>query len=138
MKVSKFYPPYQNSGKTRFPESKQQSGVYLIREDGKDVYVGYSGTDLYRTMYRHFQHWNDPTQYRVSYQSRLSKKKYTVRIVYCNPAQARRLEQFLIMRLMPRDNVNSLKPVDLSLKDMNQILKTGWDYEETPADFVPF
>ncbi|HQB20468.1 MAG TPA: hypothetical protein PK495_07815, partial [Bacteroidales bacterium] len=35
---------------------------------------------------------------------RLKKKKYTVRIVYCTPKQARYLERALIVKHKPRDN----------------------------------
>lgn len=41
MKVFKFLPPYKPTGKTTFPETKNRTGVYLIKKNGILVYVGY-------------------------------------------------------------------------------------------------
>ena len=35
--------------------ARKRPGVYLIYKKGVLSYVGYSGTDVYKTMYRHFQ-----------------------------------------------------------------------------------
>jgi len=107
MKKFKFLKPYANAGIgfiTNFPESKKRSGVYIIKEDGVIVYVGYSATDLYTTMYRHFQEWNDKRGARVTYFNLLNKRVYKVRLVYCTPLQAARLEKALIIKYYPRDN----------------------------------
>lgn len=53
MKVFKFIPPYNNKGKSNFRTAVNQSGIYLIKENGKLVYVGKSGYNLYKTMHRH-------------------------------------------------------------------------------------
>ena len=68
MKKSKWRPPYTKDGKTNFPLRKK-SGVYLIKKKdlGSIVYVGFSGSDLYKTMYRHFQQWTHPQQPVVTY-----------------------------------------------------------------------
>ena len=58
MKKFNFLPPYQKKGKTTYPETLNKSGVYLIKENNVQVYIGYSGLNLYRTMYRYFQAWN--------------------------------------------------------------------------------
>lgn len=138
MKVTRFYPPYQKDGKTTFPEAQKQSGVYLIKKEGKLVYVGYSETDLYKTMYRHFQHWNDPKQYRVSYQSEMKKNRFTVRVIFCTPRQAKRLESYLILRHLPDDNIQGMNDEKYSTPEMKQIMEAGEKYHETPAVFVPF
>jgi hypothetical protein len=83
----------------------KQSGVYLIKSkrSGKIVYVGYSTSQLYRTLYRHFQQWKDisrTVQTRFTY----SKTGYTVRVIFTTPARAASLEKYLIMKLQPRDN----------------------------------
>lgn len=122
MKVFKFFSPYRAGGKTTFPDSRTRTGVYLIKENGKLVYVGYSGTDLYKTMYRHFQEWNDRTQQiRITYYNKLKTNNYTVRIIYCTPKQAARLEGALILKHQPRDNTNTYLGFELDNAD-HQIL----------------
>jgi excinuclease UvrABC nuclease subunit len=130
MRVFKFLPPYKGKN-TTFPEAVKRSGVYIIKKAGKIVYVGFSGTNIYKTMYRHFQSWNDRTQQRVTYKN---LKNITVRVIYCTPVQANRLEKFLILKY---------KPID------NPIIYDGWaaDHKEneageiylsTPTDVSPF
>lgn len=103
MKVFKFRPPYQKNGKTTFPE-RERPGVYIIKEDNKIVYVGFSSNNLYRTMYRHFQRWHHRFQPVVTYSNRIKEKAYTVRVIYCTPKQADKLEKMLIKKYQPRDN----------------------------------
>lgn len=118
MKVFRFVTPYLSNGKTRFPDRKK-CGVYLIRENGKIVFVGYSENDLYRTMYRHFQTWNHTGQEVAVYQGNFkgsgagrSQSRYkpdnkiTVRVVYGTAKQARALEIWLIQKIKPRDNAD--------------------------------
>lgn len=105
MKVFKFLPPYKPSGKTNFPEAQKRTGVYLIKKNNVIVYVGYSASNLYKTLYRHFQTWNDKQQPdRISYQEQLSRNKFTVRVVYCTPKRAAALEKALILKHNPKDN----------------------------------
>lgn len=135
MKKYKFLPPYQKPGKTSYPETIKKSGVYLIKENGILVYVGMSGNNLYRTMYRHFEAWYHKQQEVVSYQSRLSRHKYTVRVILCTPAQAARLERYLVLKHNPRDNDLKYKGYQLNAWD-NQVYET---YTKTPVtDEVPF
>ena len=76
------------------------AGVYLIYDNEELVYVGYSGNNLYRTLYHHFTQWNDNKQYRAIY-----SEKHVVRVVYCKTAaQAANLEKALIIKFQPRDN----------------------------------
>lgn len=109
MKVYKFAPPYRpgktkGSQRTTFPETRDHAGVYIIKEDGKIVYVGFSSYSVYKTMYRHFQEWNHRFQEVVSYASRLGRHKYTVRPILCTDRQAYALEKRLIRKYRPRDN----------------------------------
>ena len=97
--------PYTPDGKTTFPGSRGRSGVYLIKKGSEVVYVGHSRTNLYRTLYRHFQVWNHPTQSVTTY-SKLGG--YSVRVIYTTPAQAPRLEAYLVNKLQPRDNQHKL------------------------------
>lgn len=109
MKVFKFTPPYRqdknsSSRRTSFPETKNFPGVYIIKEDNKIVYVGYSSYSVYKTLYRHFQEWNHQFQEVITYASRLNRHKYTVRPILCTDKQACALEKRLIKKYHPRDN----------------------------------
>jgi len=104
---SRFIKPYKDDGSTNLLFCKGKAGVYQIQdENGETVYVGYSGTNLYKTVLRHFQSWEDKTQIRVYYQY---KKSYKVRIVITTPERAEKLERALIVALKPKDNPNKLK-----------------------------
>ena len=135
MKKYKFLPPYQRTGKTSYPETIGKSGVYLIKEAGSLVYVGMSGTNIYRTMYRHFQAWHHKQQEVITYQSRLARYKYTVRVILCTPQQAARLERYLIIKNKPRDNDMKYQDYQLNTWDLT-VYET---YNKTPVtDEVPF
>lgn len=120
---TKFLPPYVN-GKTTFAEAKNKSGVYLIKEDGVIVYIGYSSNNLYRTLYRHFQDWNHTSQQVITYKGK-DLDRYTVRIIYCTPLQAERLEAYLIQKMEPRDNYMKMK----SYADDNNAEKVYQSYK---------
>lgn len=80
----------------------QLPGVYVIYKNEKIVYVGFSGYNVYKTLYRHFQQWNDPTQTRVIYNKNDNRIK--VRVIYCSPTKAKKLESALILKYKPKDN----------------------------------
>jgi hypothetical protein len=93
--------------------AKGKSGVYIIKEDGKTVYVGQSQTNLYRTITRHFQDWNDRrSPDRITYRHGLRRHRYTVRVVFVSPARAMKLETMLIKKHRPRDNAAKLNEID--------------------------
>ena len=131
MKVFKFLPPYKKDGKTNFPETMNRTGVYLIKENGKIVYVGFSGYNLYKTMYRHFQRWRHKTQEVVSYRDDMKSKDYTVRIVFCTTKQAAALEKALIKKHRPRDNEMKYKINELPVPEQRYIETVEDVYEET-------
>ncbi|MCF8460455.1 MAG: hypothetical protein K9G46_07005 [Flavobacteriales bacterium] len=134
-KKTRFLPPYKKSGRTTFPESNGRKGVYLIKLDGKLSYVGFSGSDLYKALYRHFQEWNDRRAPRVVYPPDL-RDRCTVRVVYCNTAaQAAKLEKALILFHQPKDNPDKLERYQLSLADAPAFGQMLDDYEE--AEFIP-
>ena len=58
MKVYKWVHPYNENDKPAIKSSWEKSGIYIIKQNGKIVYVGQSGYNLYKTMYRHFQSWD--------------------------------------------------------------------------------
>lgn len=104
--------PYTANGRAVFP-TRQWPGVYLIfRADGLR-YVGFSGSDVYKALYRHFQQWNDQSRDRprAVYPKGGSTR---VRVIYTNgAAQAARLERALIIRFRPADNPDKLLNYDL-------------------------
>lgn len=131
MSKSKFLPPYTPEGKTTYRDANNKSGVYLIKEKGKVVYVGYSGKNIYRTLYRHFQKWDHPYQKVTTYASR---DNYTVRVILTTPAQAERLEAYLVNKYQPRDNDIKLKAYaekETGKEDFAK-MKTAEDYEPAP------
>lgn len=101
MRSSKYLPPYTN-GRTNFP-IRRRPGVYLIRHRGALRYVGFSRVDVYKALYRHFQSWNDRSR---PYSRATYPSTATVRVIYCNAAQAARLERALILKHKPPDNPN--------------------------------
>jgi len=106
--VYKELPSYENGyrGKTNIAWARGLTGVYIIKRDGKIIYVGDADGLLYKTAIRHFQKWND-TEYkkRISYKDTLDDYRYTIRLVVTNTAeQAHKLEQALIKKYDPEDN----------------------------------
>ena len=85
-----------------------KSGVYIIYINGQLRYVGYSTTQLEKTILRHFQSWNDKTQIRVSY-GPISRRNATVRVTLCSPERAKKLESALIIKHKPIDNPDKLR-----------------------------
>jgi excinuclease UvrABC nuclease subunit len=127
MKVYRFRPPYKANGKTTYPDTRQKSGVYIIKENGRIVYVGRSAANLYKTLYRHFEHWSHRSQEVTTYKG--SRKSYTVRVILCTPRQAARLEMYLIKKIQPRDNEAKYKAYQLDFSDIS----TGKAYEAAPV-----
>ena len=107
--------PYQGNGKTTF-NIQNKPGVYLIYRGEDIVYIGFSGTNLYKTLYRHFQKWNDPTQIRVTYRN---LNDITVRVVYTATKQhAFKLEKALINKYKPKDNPTQYTSYEPSAGDI--------------------
>ncbi|MEA5404515.1 hypothetical protein VB776_16400 [Arcicella sp. DC2W] len=119
MRKSKYVSPYDSKGNTSFSERTQRSGVYVIRFQGQIIYVGMSKTNVYKTLYRHFQVWNDfreesretknqhARRYnRITYQEarRNNFKGYTIRVILATEKQTIELEKMLIRKHKPIDN----------------------------------
>ena len=137
MKKSRFKKPYKKGGKkTNFPHTQKKSGVYLVmsRQTKKIVYIGYSQSQLYKTMYRHFEKWPDPTQVRVT----LDRDRYLVRVVLVGPKKAAKLEQALIAKYKPTRNPEQVKTADLTKAERAKMDKEFNDYFGEPVDNVPF
>ncbi|MDR0207017.1 MAG: GIY-YIG nuclease family protein [Bacteroidales bacterium] len=131
MKVFKFLPPYKKDGKTNFPQTVNRTGVYIIKENGVIVYVGFSGYNLYKTMYRHFQSWHHKTQEVISYKSHMRSSDYLVRVIYCTPKQAAALEKALIKKHKPRDNEMKYRIIKMPFVERNYIETVEDIYQET-------
>jgi len=105
IKKFRFRKPYKKNGRTNFPDASKKSGVYIIKKNDKIIYIGYSNSDLYKTLYRHFQTWNDKqSPERISYKNQLKNNEFMVRVVYCSPKRAEALEKALILKHRPKDN----------------------------------
>lgn len=135
-------PPYTDDGRTTFPV-RNRPGVYLIRRDtflgGAPVlYVGHSRTDVYKTMYRHFQVWNDSTRSqdrRMTY----SRGAHEVRIIWtATGAKAVELEAALILKLRPRDNPNKLAEYELTAAGARMAKEAGEARTIPPDEEPPF
>jgi excinuclease UvrABC nuclease subunit len=127
-------PPYLANGKTALPNVVNKSGVYIIKENAKIVYVGYSGSNIYKTMYRHFQKWNHTGQSVVTYEAWLKTRKYTIQVTLCPPARAEKLERALVKKHNPRDNENKYTQYQLKLTDIELVN----DFYETSTEEAPF
>ena len=119
MKASKWTKPYRyernSSGKlvkkttlTGVPPTGKVSGAYLIYHipSQQIVYVGKSHTQLYKTVYRHFQKWvrpkNNPGDF--GYKTFRNANTYGIRVFTCTPKQADRLELYWINKYKPKYN----------------------------------
>lgn len=134
MRGTAFKPVFTKPGRysQHIRDSRGKAGVYLIKNPrGKLVYIGMSETNLYGTLTRHFQAWNDPTQKRTVYPQEIG---YKARIIYTRKDQAAALERALIIKHRPRDNPNKLEQYTLA-----SLTKTQNNYlQQIPADSVPF
>ena len=102
----KFTKIYNSDGTTNVRYFWKKKGVYEIFENENLIYIGYSATNLYRTLLRHFQKWHDSDQPdRIFY---TSKSNMYVRITTFAKSTAdekiHNLEMDLIRKFKPRDN----------------------------------
>lgn len=122
-------PPYyyKNGVKHTTFNIRNVPGVYMIYKSDELVYVGYSGNNLYRTMYRHFQDWSKSKQYRATY-----NENVLIRVVYTKTAaQANNLETALIIKYKPKDNGNVYIDFETDEKE-NKALEIYLDEETQP------
>lgn len=112
---------YDKAGRVNFEGIRGRSGVYIIRENSRIVYIGYSARNLYKTMLRHFQVWNHPGQPVVSYAG--SRHQYKARVILLPAKQAVEFEKKLILKYKPRDNRN--KYLEYSSQARQLKLKTS-------------
>lgn len=125
-------PPYKN-GRPFY--TAKQAGVYLIYRAGVLVYVGHSQTNLYRTLYRHFQSWNDKTQQRIIYSPTDANIK--VRVIYTPPSKAQKLERALILKYQPADNPNKYETYLFTRRDEDLTEEAETEFTSDNVD-IPF
>lgn len=136
--------PYNEKGKPTF-KKRNVKGVYIIRNKKDILYIGYSGSDLYKTMYRHFQKWNDKSQIRVEYKN-INNLKIDI-ILTSTKLQASRLEKALIIKYKPKDNPEqywlNFDTDDKEQEIYKEYLYKNWNVKKvkdnkTNADEYPF
>lgn len=137
VQVSPWFEPYQaGSNKTRLREfTASDCGVYLIRtkRSEKIRYVGYSSTQLYKTLYRHFQSWQDASQYRVEY----DRRQMEVMILETPCSVANAIEQAYRIKYDPPDNDAQVNP-DL-FKPVRRLPTENYNTTDPNAEnYVPF
>ena len=138
-KKTNFLSAYDKDGKPNLKllsASKKQSGVYFVKDTAdKIVYVGYSKTQLYKTIYRHFQSWKDNTQRRATF-----PRDYKVRIIFTTPERAALIEKFLITQIRPQDNEILYKENELKKYEAEKARKWIGEAEHIPnvdIDSIP-
>lgn len=101
---SRLIAPYKKDNRSsNISFAKKKMGVYIVYENGKLAYIGYSGVDLEKTCLRHFQDWSRSVQSRVVFRNR---EACQVRIVLTStPERAYNLEQALMAKYRPQDNI---------------------------------
>lgn len=118
IKVYKQLPKGGKSGKTNLFIFNKKRGVYIIKErinktgQEKIVYIGSSyekeingkksKADLYKTIIRHFQDWEEHPERNtggLSFKKYLNSRTYYVRVILCNTVKrAENLEKNLIQK----------------------------------------
>jgi len=118
-----------------------QAGVYFIKENKSNtiVYVGYSVSNLYKTITRHFQSWTD-IQRAVKTRFTYPKYGYSVKIIFTTPTEAALLEKYFILKLQPRDNSikyeNYLFPDELHQAE--KIVNNDYIFLSNTTEDTPF
>lgn len=150
MHTHRFIPVFKQlprDGGTKFNLgfTKGKSGVYIIKENGKIVYIGYSYSNLYKTITRHFQNWNHRYQRVVTYANLVHSNRYTIRVVFTSPNKAKKLEEALTTKYQPRDNDQIVFPEEYEeeeeiIKEHKKVVKEyestdKWDYPPDWDDF---
>lgn len=137
IKKTKWFSIYNENGSTNLGFTKGKKGVYIIKELNQIVYVGYSEHDLYKTITRHFQKWNDEQQpERISYSNQKEFIDFKIRVILCDDKRLADLEKGLIMKYAPRDNKLHYRGYFKASKKRSVMHNALHWYKE--ADEVPF
>lgn len=147
LKATGFFKPYTPTGNYNLRNTGK--GVYIIKKNGKTLYVGLSLSDVQTTLYRHFQKWTDnrsewtkrtgaPYE-RVTYYGE-KRDLFTVKVIYCQTDKVCRLvEYLLIKKLKPRDNTLKMELyTDSPQEDKVVAMINNAESWKSNNDFEPF
>jgi excinuclease UvrABC nuclease subunit len=134
LKKTKWFEPYTNGKPTLSSKYYTRPGVYFIKskQTGKIIYIGHSATSLKKTLYRHFQTWNDNRQNRFTY----SPNFYLIRIIETTAKRSAELEKYLIDKYKPKDNKN--KYPTLEFTDFKEDLAAAEFFNNYKDEELPF
>lgn len=140
IKFSGWFNPYDENGKTNFNKlTKHKFGVYFIRskQTQKIVYVGFSQSNLYKALYRHFQHYNDTNR---QIRNQYPKTGFDVMIALCKQKDAAALEKHFIIDLQPKDctfkyQAYTEKQTAIEIPAAESV-DEFWEFE--PVEEIPF
>lgn len=111
MRLKPYIRKQTENGKIAKPAFKRKEykrpGVYIIRIDKKPVYVGSSLSNVYKTLYRHFQSWPDKKQRRVTYSK--FTPGLTVEVKKLPVDKVKKTERDLLLKYNPIDNKNKIR-----------------------------
>lgn len=115
---------YKNE-KVTFSKLKGKRGIYFIISKRSNAvrYVGFSGSDIYKTALRHFESWKDRTQVRVTYNRTGYKLKFFIFPNTATREQIHRYERILIRAIKPKDNPIMYKEPIYTATDENAKIK---------------
>ena len=129
----------------RINSKRFNSGCYFIKnaETNKILYIGFSQTQLHKTIYRHFQVWNDKALQKAGKERKVfNKRNHKVKIIFCSPTKAAKFEKILIQRYKPKYNelqydldyeLNKNKPAYIEAQeDLKDIVRAQ------PGEDIPF
>lgn len=103
--ISPFSGMFNKRYRNRVLKARGKTGVYLIKENDKIVYIGMSQSCVCEALYRHFYDYADKGHHsRHIYDVDDEEKEYKVHILELAPEDAPRVEAALIACLNPRDN----------------------------------
>ncbi|HAT76659.1 MAG TPA: hypothetical protein DCS19_07410 [Flavobacterium sp.] len=131
---SRYFQPYVDFKTGLHHALKNKTGVYIILnpKTKKIEYVGNSASDIYKTMYRHFQSWADPQQYRATF----PKNGYLVRVILIDkPEHIYEIEKYYIRKHQPKANEDKYNDYNLEIINVNKIEENDWIKQ---IDTTPF
>lgn len=132
--LRKFVPPYVDG--IPHPDLsifKKAAGVYIIaNQQGDVVYVGFSGYNVHKTMFRHFQSWVDHRQKRATY----PREGYLVRILSACEKRAYLYEILLIRGLDPKDNDLKFKDYQARVEEV-RVMERSISEDPELGEYVP-
>ena len=133
-----YFPLYKKKHKCFLKKINNKAGVYIIKEDGVIVYIGKSNYNLYRTLYRHFQYWNDKRLSRTTYIDYISSKEYSCAYILTpDILTTDDLEKKLIFQEQPRDNKEKYEKYNNEKLMSDQFLESVEESEEKITE-IPF